>query len=978
MNTISKELKKANDYFIRGEYEKSISLLKLLKLKKPDLAHLFDSNIIRSQKKITPADDYYEIKFSDLDAFKISQNCIRTGAGLVSRQDTSTPGFKILKYPEYIKNSPYTIFLDNFTSSTDLVLFGLDSDHKILFKTSISGSLQPIQAVVHLEPMDVASLYIAFTKPKIGDFLNFEKLRYALKNKYQVSAIKSIVAGMASIPGRNDNLQNCVNSIAGQVDELHLFLNGYSSIPAWLSNFNNIRIYTSQEYDDLGDSGKFFAYDFLECDYYFSVDDDILYPSNYVSTLIQEADTFNAPVGVHGSLFKFPFAGYYADNGRYVHHFKDSNKATKRVHVLGTGTLCIPKSLIPKIPSLPYPNMADIWFAEFCANKQIPLMCIRREYGWLKSLDDETDSIYASNVKSKSVQKEILEKKCKQFSALSTAVKSNLPKVLIGIKTFNRLEYLKGCLNSMLKTLNSENFDIAIAVADDGSTDGTLNYLDNVKIPYEFHVIKNNRKYAPGQLNTLIDLAQKIRFDFLVVVDDDVVFKKVGWLNKYYNSAIESGYQHLCHFNLPHYAQLAEKRNEKILPDVMKHSDFRLASYKDVYSCMGALFTLTPEVIAKVGWADEVNFFVRGGWHVDYSARCCRAGFNEVSRFFDVEDSNQYIELQNTIATEYKTAIAWESEDFKRASTKEERQRRSQLIRDSSRVYVSKEISLEGKIIGAVSSKVKTVNEIFNDVYVINLDRRADRILKMSSFLSNLSIEYTRFSAVDGQDLNVKNEYHKYSKINSQFDESKFLSSKQFFLGDLPDIVRADHIKAQVRGPAIRSFGAWAYLSTYEQILMECWNSDKSYFLVLDDDCLFHKDFHKLFDAVVSELPHDWRLLQLGTMQYDWQLIRNYSKHLYQPDGVLVASHAVGFHRDVIPVFLKYISYRTIPFDMGPLHYAARLYKEQSFVANPNLIIQDNSESDIQSSDVASNASNLSKDNIYRWIYDDYMRLEDL
>lgn len=977
MSKIHKDLKKANDLFIRGEYERSISLLSILKQKEPNLSHIFESSISRALNKIKPEEEFLEVKFEDKASLRISQDCARSDAGLISKQSGSTPGFKILKFPEYVNKIPYKICLDEVSSSSDLVLFALDSAGKILFKKKIKGSLISVNHVIALEPMNIEELYLTFAKPVVGDYMLFSKIKYSIRHDLPRKK-KNVIAGMASIPGRNENLQKCINSIIGQVDQLHIYLNGYKSVPSWLLDIDNLIIYKSEDYDDLGDAGKFFAYDLCDCDYYFSVDDDILYPENYVVTLIEYADKFQTPVGVHGSIFSYPYRGYYAPNGRYVHHFKDSNPIAKRVHVLGTGTLCIPKKLIPKIPSFLYPNMADIWFAEYCANKNIPLMCIPRAFKWLHPLDDGTASIYESNVDLITVQKEILERKCDDFKNAVITVKSDLPKVLIGIKTFNRIDYVKDCLDSLLKTIITESYDIVIAVADDGSTDETLSYLKSLKIPYEFHLIENNRKYAPGQLNSLLDLANKINFDFMVVVDDDVIFKKHGWLDLYYKAAQNSGYHHLCHFNLPHFAQLATKRKEDLNPNPMIHGEYDLVAYKDVYSCMGALFTITPNILNIVGWADEVNFFVRGGWHIDYSARCCRAGFNEKSRFFDIANSNDYLELQNTIAVEYKTAIAWESDDFKRASTKEERLRRNKLIHDNSRIYISKEDSVKGKLVNDVPIRHVNLNDIFRDVYVINLDRRDDRIAKMGKFLSHLNIKYKRYSAVDGKDLSVKKEYIEYSNRDRFIDKDNLLSSKEFFLGDLSDARRAKHIEAQVNGPAIRSVGAWAYLSTYEKILKECWISGRDYFLIFDDDCLFHKNFHQLFNSVISELPQDWKLLQLGTMQYDWNLIRKYSNHLYQPDGVLVASHAVAFHRDLIPIFLKFIEYRTIPFDMGPLHYAARLFKEKSFVAIPNLVIQDNSESDIQSSDVAGSTSNLSENNVYGWIYSDYLSLNDI
>jgi hypothetical protein len=141
--------------------------------------------------------------------------------------------------------------------------------------------------------------------------------------------------------------------------------------------------------------------------------------------------------------------------------------------------------------------------------------------------------------------------------------------------------------------------------------------------------------------------------------------------------------------------------------------------------------------------------------------------------------------------------------------------------------------------------------------------------------------------------------------------------------------------------------------------------------LVLDDDCLFHRDFDALLDHCAQELPRDWKLFQLGSMQYDWALTRPYSEHLYLPDGVLVASHAVGLHRDCYAPLLEGIARWSLPFDIGPLQDCSRRFAEASFIAQPNLIIQDQAESDINSSDQA--AEEVAKAaNVYRWVLADY------
>ena len=100
-------------------------------------------------------------------------------------------------------------------------------------------------------------------------------------------------------------------------------------------------------------------------------------------------------------------------------------------------------------------------------------------------------------------------------------------KIVLGITTYNRCDYLQACLESFLQTRNTDH-EWVVIVADDGSTDDTLEYLENLNFPHEIHIIKNNRRYAGGQTNTIFELSQKISFDIGFKVDDDLVFKKKG------------------------------------------------------------------------------------------------------------------------------------------------------------------------------------------------------------------------------------------------------------------------------------------------------------------------------------------------------------------------------------------------------------------------------------------------------------------
>ncbi len=785
----------------------------------------------------------------------------------------------------------------------------------------------------------------------------------------------AVAAGVAAIPRREPGLRACLLSLLPQVQELHVYLNDFDAVPDWLQALPRTQVYRSQDHGELGDAGKFFGHAHSRLPWYASCDDDLIYPPDYIARLLAAAQRWQAPVGVHASLLRYPVEqGYYAPQARQVLHYRIANAVDRRVHLLGTGTLLIAREQFPRLPRFAYRNMADLWFARHCAQQGLPLMAVARGDNWVHDSVALRDSIYLQNHEADSDQRLLVDAELQRLAPQLQGIKGQRPKLLVGIKTYNRLDYLRDCMDSLLATLDAERFEVVIAVADDGSDDGTLDYLAQLAMPHELHLLRHQRRYVAAQFNAIALLAQRVRADFVFVIDDDVHFKQPGWMGAYYDAALQSGFHHLCHYNLPHGAQLAQRRGDAFPPPRQQHREFPLEAHGGVEQAMGALFTLTPALIDAVGFADEVNFFVRGGWHADYSARCCRAGFNELQRFWDLVDANVYIGLQNTKVSDYRSAIAWGSPEFKRASTAPERERRAALRANGDRLHVDLNTARRGPLISLVEARTQRrlqLTDVFERIFVLNLDRRPDRLAALELRLRRLGIAWQRWPAVDGQSPEVRAAYEAYCRSRPAPDPARILKNGADFYRGLPDNARVAHLEARLQGPAIRSAGAWAYALGYQALLRHCVREGLDRVLVLDDDCLFHRDFERLFDACARELPRHWKLFQLGTMQYDWVLTRPYSKHLYLPEGVLVASHAVGLQRDAFPVLLDAIGRWSLPFDIGPLQDCSRLFGEASFVAQPNLIIQDQSESDINSSEVAA-AEVRKKANVYRWQLDDY------
>ena len=106
------------------------------------------------------------------------------------------------------------------------------------------------------------------------------------------------------------------------------------------------------------------------------------------------------------------------------------------------------------------------------------------------------------------------------------------------------------------------------------------------------------------------------------------------------------------------------------------------------------------------------------------------------------------------------------------------------------------------------------VNEYFDKVVVINLDRRPDRMEKLGAQLDELGITYERFSAVDGKELGIKPE----------------------------------------------EAGKLSHLAVLQSI------GEQEKVLILEDDAYFVDNFQEQFDTVMEKLPEDWDVFYLGVL----------------------------------------------------------------------------------------------------------------
>ena len=187
-------------------------------------------------------------------------------------------------------------------------------------------------------------------------------------------------------------------------------------------------------------------------------------------------------------------------------------------------------------------------------------------------------------------------------------------KVNIVMATYNRLESTKKSLPSLIETA-SDNIKYMISVVDNGSSDGTPDYL--------------NQLFNEGKINNLLLLDENIGvsrahnimwklyddIDFYNKVDNDMFFKKKNWINEaihiYDNSPELGAVGYLCNYQNQH----PVVNNDKV-------------SYRrSIGNIGGACFFVSKNIHKKIGfWCEKYALY--GEEDADFCMRLYRSNLS--------------------------------------------------------------------------------------------------------------------------------------------------------------------------------------------------------------------------------------------------------------------------------------------------------------------------------------------------------------
>jgi len=221
-----------------------------------------------------------------------------------------------------------------------------------------------------------------------------------------------IFAGMATMPSRLESLEETINSIINQVDKLYVYLNEFSHKPGFLNHPKIFSIHSENAFGDLGDAGKFYCAG-LNDGYFFTIDDDIIYPVDYVGKTIESIEKNDRKyiITYHGRKYLHkPVKSFYNDADIKISYCKSYNRNIQ-IDIPGTGVMAYHTDTFKcSIEDFKTVNMADVWVGKKAKEEKVNILCMSHNARWIRPSrkTNKMNSIYNNLCMKDSLHTEIL------------------------------------------------------------------------------------------------------------------------------------------------------------------------------------------------------------------------------------------------------------------------------------------------------------------------------------------------------------------------------------------------------------------------------------------------------------------------------------------------------------------------------------------------------------------------------------------
>lgn len=195
-----------------------------------------------------------------------------------------------------------------------------------------------------------------------------------------------VTANLATHKARRSVLPKMLRSVAPQVDKVRCYVNDYKGKPL----VDGVEFLYGQ---DLTDRGKF--YGIKPGEIAFTMDDDLLYPPDYVERTLQALQKYpNAIVSYHGRKLKGKGLNYYFGHRQF--HCLRTVEHDTMIDIPGSGVSAWnTNKFMPDITKYDDDCMADVLLGLEAAKAGVKVICLAHDTFWLRSLwNPNKGSIY--------------------------------------------------------------------------------------------------------------------------------------------------------------------------------------------------------------------------------------------------------------------------------------------------------------------------------------------------------------------------------------------------------------------------------------------------------------------------------------------------------------------------------------------------------------------------------------------------------
>lgn len=274
----------------------------------------------------------------------------------------------------------------------------------------------------------------------------------------------SVLVGIASIPERVASLERTIASLAPQADVISLSLNDYEQIPEFLAAYPNVEA-TLRPGANGGDAEKFAAIDGWD-GIVATCDDDLLYPPDYIATLVAGLDRHGRDriVGFHGGKTLGWTGAALAATHKQIRCLGTLDADDADVNVLGTGAMAFHTAHVPLWRGVfRHPNMADVQLACHAHVFAIPMVALAHKAKWLTNIcPDSGRRIYESNKRRDGSACDTTELRKAEMDRHDWATPNDRPHVRVSIATCDRPKQLLELLADLDRAAGTARLDVAV------------------------------------------------------------------------------------------------------------------------------------------------------------------------------------------------------------------------------------------------------------------------------------------------------------------------------------------------------------------------------------------------------------------------------------------------------------------------------------------------------------------------------------